>query len=221
MMTKSDQYEKYINNLINQFALAKGISNVDINSEEFINEFNEWLIEQKNIGKEYLSILDEIGFNIDDSNCIEVGKGKYDSIVKDLSTTIITPDYTLLYRGLRNRVINGDINVLNGYPMLINYTSMGNIMSKYFINSNIYMTQNPFNSSNILNWDKIYNSGNNIIIGSYGKTQDKDKNKKIDELIEFKNKLQDDFICENIISGDTYINILGSNPKVKKLVKSI
>lgn len=221
MITKSEQYERYMNNLINQFALAKGIENADIDSKEFIKEFSDWVKEQEAIGSEYLSILKEFGFNIDDSNSTEVGKGKYDSVVKDLSTTIITPDYTLLYRGFKNRIINGDINVLNGYPMLINYTSMGNIMSKYFINLNTYITQNPFSSSNILGWDKIHNSGNNIIIGSYGKIYDKDKNKKIGELIEFRNRLQNDFICENIISGDTYINILGSNPKVKRLVKGI
>ena len=49
--------EEYIALLIKQFAMAKGIKNIDINSSLFKNEFASWLQSQRKAGDLYLSFV--------------------------------------------------------------------------------------------------------------------------------------------------------------------
>ena len=41
--------EKYLNKLIEQFASARGIKHIDVNSKNFINEFCQWIKENKHL----------------------------------------------------------------------------------------------------------------------------------------------------------------------------
>ena len=40
---------EYLSKLIEQFKSATGVNHVDINSEEFIREFSEWIIARKKL----------------------------------------------------------------------------------------------------------------------------------------------------------------------------
>ena len=52
--------EKYLNKLIEQFASARGIKHIDVNSENFINEFCQWIKENKLTSGKYLALVSVI-----------------------------------------------------------------------------------------------------------------------------------------------------------------
>ena len=83
------------------------------------------------------------------------------------------------------------------------------------------MTQNPYIRQNIINWERLHNSGNSrIILGMYGNTFDKDRVDKLNELRRFKNKLiEGTYKEEQAIYGDTYCYVIASDENVKRLVK--
>ena len=89
----------YILNLIEQYKKATGTKNVDLESVEFLRDFNAWIAKNKVIGDIYLGMLEERGIYFDTEKCAEVGKGKDDSIV--------TPYYTSIYQAFQYFYPNG------------------------------------------------------------------------------------------------------------------
>ncbi|MDY5928964.1 MAG: hypothetical protein SPJ27_02885, partial [Candidatus Onthovivens sp.] len=84
--------EKYLSLLIEQFKQANNIKNVDINSQAFISEFSEWIKLRQDVSKNYLALLEYMELSkFADCDTVEVGKGRYDTVVKPFNTTIITP----------------------------------------------------------------------------------------------------------------------------------
>ena len=43
--------KEYLKNLIKQYQSANGVRNIDVNSQEFKNEFIEWIKDNKTLGK--------------------------------------------------------------------------------------------------------------------------------------------------------------------------
>lgn len=110
--------EENINNLIEQFKAANGIRNVDISSPLFISEFNEWLSSRNQSGKSYLSFIDSMEvYPSLAAPTVEVGKGKYDSVVLGTDISIISP---YPFDGVKHsaRIITGNFNVSTGKPII-------------------------------------------------------------------------------------------------------
>lgn len=215
--------EQYVKNLINQFTVANGIQNPDINSEQFVEEFSHWLKARKTIGKEYTYFIDYMGFSFANPECAEIGKGQYDSIVLPFDTTIITPASKTFKELDSKRIITGNMRVYESTPLLVRHSKKGrNFIDQ--IPSDIirtYMTQNPFTPSSIMGWEELHNSGvADIIVGIYGSTQDKDMDKKIKQMQSFKDKIQTRCIDEMAVAGDSYFYAVGSERLVKKLTKT-
>ena len=205
----------YYNYLIKQYKEACGIKE-DVSLDKFLAEFDNWLNERSLCGEVYLNLLKSMGININTSDTYEIGKGNLDSIVANYSeTNMITPFYDQS-NFASDRTIVGTFGVFHSKSTLIRVnkgmfdltTLQGNVTC---------MTQNPYTSKDILNWDLLHNSGNSkIIVGIYGNTSDCDRSKKIRELKILRDKLTSDYIEEHLINGDTYCSVVASKGKVKK-----
>jgi hypothetical protein len=149
----------YIKLLISQFKSATGTKNIDIESEGFISDFNNRIKSRQDISQNYLSMLGYMGLQkITEPSTIEIGKGRFDTIVKPFDTTIITPYSDGLIVPDESRIITSEFIVHNGMPIL--YKLKGTNVSEVKLISgdfNIFMTQNPYTEANI-------RDGNNYII---------------------------------------------------------
>lgn len=213
--------EKYLNNLIEQFKAATGVKNIDIHSKQFLSEFSEWIKSRQLMGEKYTIFLDYTGFRFADSNCAEIGKGYFDSVVTPFKTTIITSS-KLTPLVSSNRIISGNMRVYQGQPLLISKCKQTNKMD--VIPNDIihtFMTQNSYNPGLIRGWDDLHNSGkNDIILGLYGCIYDRDIEKRIKQLEQVREKLVYREYIENYSTdGDNYFYVIGSNSKIKKLYK--
>jgi len=212
----------YIINLMKEFIYAIGTKNIDVNSKQFIEEFSLWLKERKTISKKYIYFLDSLDLRFADSSCAEIGKGKYDSIVKLLDTTIITPYSKTFENSLNNRIITGNIHIQDGTPLLFQNAEFKTVKKE--IPSSIidtYMTQNPSKTVNIPRWGELYNIGErSIIIGAYGSVYDNDIDLKINNIAQLKDiLLDDDFVEEKVIDNDSYFYVISADKKLRKTKK--
>ena len=204
--------KEYIKSLIEQFRLANGINAIDTVSEEFLNEFHDWLRERQRTARAYTYLLDDMEFNYQDQETAEVGKGDYDTVVKSFDTTLITPS-SQVKTVSPCRVIDGYMKVCNGRPILrkSNETSYIPLFSS---NITTYMTQNPYSLTSIEGWNDLHNSGKyGIILGMFGNEFDMDKDKKIKFLKEFKSKLDSYDLLERYETmGNSWYYVIGTEP---------
>lgn len=90
------------------------------------------------------------------------------------------------------------------------------------LSSNLtFMTQNPYTTIEIRNWEDLHNSGeSDIIVGVYGSIYDKDIESKLKQIQELEEKLNGSYIREDAVIGDTYSYAIASKRKVKTPVKT-
>lgn len=212
--------EKYLSLLIEQFKQANGIKNVDVNSQSFVSEFSEWIKLRQDISRNYLALLEYMDLSkFADYDTAEIGKGKCDTIVKPFDTTIITPHIYGLETLENERVINSELVVMGGTPVLFGNGKNGKLVSSS--TALTFMTQNPYATVDIRNWEDLHNSRNyDIIVGFYGSIYDKDIDSKLKQIQELEEKLNGLYIREDTVIGDTYSYAIASERKVKTLVKT-
>lgn len=211
--------EKYLNLLIEQYKQATGVRNVDTNSSSFMSEFTEWLKSRGEISDSYLNLLQYMGLSrITYPDAVEVGKGKYDSIMAPFDTTIITPYPEGLNISPKYRLIVSDFKVCEGTPLLVRSNKQ---IDPIIVPSPLtFMTQNPYTGDSIRNWEQLHNSGNHdIVVGVYGSIYDKDAAAKVRQLEDFKNRLMDTYKEEHTVEGDTYCYAIASEDITKRLIK--
>ena len=214
--------DKYLNNLMLQFKNATNTEHVDVNSQEFIEEFSVWLSDMKKVGDEYTQFLDYLKFSFNDFHCAEVGKGDYDSVVKSYQTTIITPCIESFSGISKDRFLSGDMQVLSGNPMLVSIGKRGFAREIPSEVVGTYMMQNPLSYGAVSNWDILHNSRRSgIIVGAYGSIYDKDIEQKIKILEKLKLKLNNSNLIEGYTTfRDNYFYVVGTEkPHVKIKVK--
>ena len=213
----------YYSNLMKQFQESIGMDEKTsfISLDDFMFSFRQWLSEREQSSLKYCDFLTDTGLIMDESLTYEIGKGKSDTVTKDLNTMLVTP-YPELPNVSGERIINKCFCVFRDKPMVVNF-KLGNI-ELFSIREQekiTCMTQNPYIRQNIINWERLHNSGNSrIILGMYGNTFDKDRVDKLNELRRFKNKLiEGTYKEEQAIYGDTYCYVIASDENVKRLVK--
>ncbi|MBQ3468435.1 MAG: hypothetical protein IJH18_00030 [Bacilli bacterium] len=216
--------KRYLHSLRDQFVEATGVKNVDPTSSLFISEFSDWIEKRQRIGSNYLELLRHMRDEIEPVNSaktLEIGKGKYDSIVKRLRTTIVTPYTEGLEHLNEDRVIKGDIALFGDRPVLIKHLSVRDSEAILLPRDTVLMTQNPYSPACIMNWTNIHNSGNNdIIVGIYGSINDKDRGAKAKQLEAFIERLDEPFVQQQILVYDTYCWAVASKRRGKRLIKS-
>lgn len=159
-----------------------------------------------------------------DPTTAEIGKGKFDTLVKDFDTTIITPYSKDIIVPDASRVITSDFRVYEGTPILMRQTEKGTTQIDPITSTSVltFMTQNPYSQSQIANWEQLHNRReNDIIVGIYGSVYDKDTESKIRQIEDLRDKLDDSYKEEYAVVNDTYCYAVASTRKVKKLVKTL
>ena len=231
---KMDVIDKeYASLLVGQFKRATGIKSTDLDSEESINEFKNWLITRRNISKHYLSMLDSMNISrIYERETAEVGKGCVDSIVIPYDTTIMSEYTNGIIMVEKSRIIPSGMIVVEGTPVAFNIdkesretsslnTSKVKTSTKYKDSFSTFMTQNPYVDMNIACWEQLHNSGRyNIVVGVYGSTYDKDIDAKIKRIKELESKLSLPYVKESGTVGDAYCYTVASESLVKSLVRT-
>ncbi len=204
---KEDIRDIYLHKLARQFIQATGATNIELNSANFLNEFNNWLNERQAIAKEYKEIMDYLGINFEGQENAEVGKGAFDTIALPKSKMKIITPYT--YGFDKNNIIKGKIKIV---PEIV---PEKDITKEPELNTiNCFMTENPYKKSNIENWEVLfYLYHYSIITGLYGKIYDKDKDSKINSLKTLKEQLKGNLKEEYIKVNDDYFYILASTDK--------
>ena len=212
----------YLDNLTNQYRETTGELFVDFGSRQFVEEFNYWLSERKETGKNYLNFLKYMGLNgYDDVQCAEIGKGYRDTVVEDCNTTIITPYIHLFETEMPGRkIVKGYMSVLDELPVFFSNGIRRDVISNNDINR--YMTQNPYSPELIRGWGRLHASGNvDIIVGAYGRISDKDKEQKLLMLQKLKRDMNDsEFKYDRAELYGYYYAAVGSDRKTLDLVKT-
>jgi hypothetical protein len=213
---------EYLSKLIEQFKSATGVNHVDINSEEFIREFSEWIIVRKKLRNHYNSFIEYMDvYPKINGKTVEVDKGIFDSIALDSNMTMITP-YPDGVNKAKGDLIKATFTVYEGIPVVVkNKNGVNNLefLDTSFINR--FITQNPYDISHIKNWEQLHNKGQNITVGIFGSIYDKDISQKISELKEFKKGFKDDNFSEDYVTeNDMYCYALSSSRKANTLVRT-
>jgi len=214
--------EKYFKKLVEQFMSATGTKNVDVNSQQFIQEFSEWVKSRKIIGREYTSFIDYMGVHptLFSEETVEIGKGKHDTIALETGIHMITP-YSEGIERTTAGLITADFSVYDGIPVMVTHDKGGNqfkeVDTQYVRR---FLTHNPYEQSCIRDWEQLHNKGENITVGIFGSIYDKDIESKIEQIKSLRDRMTNgDFKEDYITSGDSYCYAVSSARKV--LVKTL
>ena len=186
------------------------------NIENSLNDdIYRWLSIRKEIGKIYLEYLDSLGIDIKTLETAEIGKGLFDTLVREYETTIISPYIEAVDN---KRVYTYSLNLVNT-PTLMKYGPKMRIEDIKSIpkDVNTFLINNPYEKivglENFVNKEEIQ-----TIIGIYGQIFDKDKDKKLKMLLELSKKIQNkDFNINYESNNDYYYASLIANRKPKKI----
>lgn len=202
----------YLNNLKRQFLSAQG------NTSDCINykEFEEYLTKINNLGYEYINILRNMGIDTNDSNIVEVNKGIVDSVAYvKTNFSLITPYTDEMSTSYGNDICRFKFVVKDGIPSFKNSSGIIYSLSNIVSYKHAFITQNPYNYSEIEGFSSLSQSGcYSTIFGMYGMIYDKDYIDKIKMFESVRSDFQD---CkeEIITDGDKYFLVTCSNVKDK------
>lgn len=207
------EQNEYIQKLMQQFISSQGIQNIDVNSIDFKKEFVMWIDERQKISDGYIKLLEKLKVPYNTSEMVEVGKGKYDSIVLNNGSTIMLTPY--ITQKINNPLCNYRFTVEDMKPSVI--LNNGNIKS---IPLKSIMIHNPYDESDIYDWEKLFNHDScNITIGIYGKCDDKDRKSKIKLLEDFRKELYLGSKMASYEANGNYYSAITSHGKTLQKVK--
>ncbi len=203
------------NEMFMQFSDATGLSLKDYQlisvlehqqQLELFYDFIVWEKQMKEIGKKYANFLEYLGLDIKDKDNAEIGKSIHDSVVSSFNTTLITPYSDHIPK---SRIIPGFFLIENRKPYVWSMESKNILLD----NVKTFITQNPYNISELTHWEDLHDNYYNIAVGMFGNFYDKNKKAKLDQLKEFRNKLSSfkDIKMEYITDGDFYASAIVSN----------
>ncbi len=201
---------KYLECLFFQFCRAKGII-VNNKNKKIMSAFTNWLNEYKNLVIDYAKFVTNLGIDLKSHELAEVGKGRIDSIVS-YPAKVISPHANSLGRESSSLLIIGNTPAISTSSGLITISDI-----------NTFITHNPYNEKLISGWDELHNDGNHdILVGVFGKKNDKDEQAKLDMLNRLFNKLNHDseIISDYDTSYDSYFAVVKSDRvKLRNKVK--
>ena len=198
-------------NSLSQFRNAKSIGPSVPIKGELEQDFKKWISEMSILNREYIDIL-LLSLNNEKSKIYEVGKSYYDSANCKELTGIITP-YKLERIYPNQEIIEGALHVVKKRPYILtkvpNYELLDSDKVERFI------THNPYNMELIKPWlnltDDYFFS-----ISVFGKIDDKDCDKKINDLLDYSNNLDVVYEVLPTYKDNYYCYILNTLSKRKK-----
>lgn len=203
--------EKYFNILMKQFADSAGVKNIDIKSDDFIAEFISWVVAQQSVYKNYKDLLRDCNLwptNL--ASTVEVGKGKYDSLLKKENSGILISPYADTITKKENLILLNSENMFLDNYQIINENEDDAL--RYMLWSNLIMNHNPLNEELINNFKIMHNKYNiPFILGVCGNSFDSDmisKRKQLENVVEgFEGKI----IMNAYTKADQYFHYIASD----------
>lgn len=199
-------------NSLSQFRSARAVGpSVPIKGELDI-EFKKWLSEMSLLNTEYINTLvSTLNINMQ-SKVYEVGKSFYDSANSKELSGIITP-YKLESIYPNQEIIEGALHVVKNKPYILT-----NVPNYELLDDNKvarFITHNPYNMELIKPW---LNLTENYLfsISVFGKLDDKDADKKINDLLDYSDNLDIEYEVLPIYKDNNYCYILNTLSKGKK-----
>lgn len=220
-----------IDKLFLQFKAATGAKSATY--KEVKSEFINWITTMCLIKDKYADLVSQMDIDRD-KVVAELGKGYYDSIVpnlqeRDLDAIALTPYGNTFKNGVK--AFDGKL-VKNGKAPYILYPTnqeqfiLPNCNPTYNTNIGTIIIQFPINS---INPEKLYTlislaalvessrHYNDVIIGSYGNTNDKNMSKNIETLRVIRERIEDMYCmsCEEelVEENGTYQHLIMSQQK--------
>ena len=218
IMNKSEEYFLLLMNQYYKAIGSKSEPSLYI-SRNLYKEHLAWLKERNIIAKRYVEFLNYLGKDITTSSTAEIGKGMYDSIALPFNTTLITP-YEII--NSENRVYNYYFLPLQENGCFIKWNANKNEPEIKKVPEDIktLMTNNPYREKDLVGWEDINNNKLDIIVGMYGHIFDNDKESKLKQLKDLKEKLiSSDYILDFDYDRDAYFIALASDKEKYVKVK--
>ena len=196
----------YIVYLIEKYCKSNGIGLGNYNVDQ--EDFTEWLKLYIDMTKSYSNFIKSYGICLDEANLAELGKGKFDSIIKENAYEISKFSETMK----RSKLIFGDVFK----ELLIYQDNM--VVSLDDLNIDTLISQNPNNAYDIKNLIILSNLSNKqIVLGMYGNFSEKDiksKTRIIKNFLEETNHNEFEFDTEK---DNFYMFARVNKPKIKTL----
>ena len=175
--------ERYLSELACQYKEAKGLSYIDLTDKKVEEAFSNYIKELNDHKNTYIDLIRTLGVSPYTERTVEIGKGPKDTVVDGTSSTIVTP-FTGLFEAREGLTYEGDYIAYNGDIYMVQNTKVGQILEPLEIEpGRVYMTHNMYDSFSTENWYTLVRE-NEVLIGTYGKETDKNKDKKIKKVID-------------------------------------
>lgn len=198
-------------NSLSQFRSAKSIGPSVPIKGELEQEFKKWISEMSILNREYINIL-LLSLNNEKSKIYEVGKSYYDSANCKELNGIITP-YKLERIYPNQEIIEGALHVVKKRPYILTKVPNYELLDSDKVDR--FITHNPYNMELIKPWlnltDDYFFS-----ISVFGKADDKDADKKINDLLDYSNNLDIEHEVLPTYKDNNYYYILNTLSKRKK-----
>lgn len=227
--------EKYLRMVFNEFMCAYGINDTFDNFDKYVNLFSQWVFDKKKASESYVELFEYMrrSNGAQPSVIVEFNKGKYDTTTVAMSTLtphravmvtpyagVITPDGIESYSGKISAVKN---DIIISYDNGEDELKAPNCSPMINDQVDVMMTQMPIPSRGSLLLG-LLNAKKTVVIGTYGLTQDKDKELNI-EIIRtlsklFKDKFKEVEFCSETLNG-AYLSMLKAEPDVNVLHREL
>ena len=197
--------EKYMNNLYEEFKKSGS------------NDFEIWLSKEQEIVRYYKAFIETLDF-IPRRGVLEFNKGKYNSVVNNLSEGIgILVSEEKINDKKNTRSINGKV-LIDKKDIILEYNKIRSNIN--FIN--FFITQFPTNKETINILADLSSNDKIIFIGAYGDLNDNDKEEKLINLYNLKQELQiylgKNFYGEVVNTSNYYLATITPKYKYKKYI---
>jgi len=198
--------DKYLLNLYKQFCDARGIICNPFEFNRYTDEFVDWVAHNKRITEKYREYLLSLGY-IDGKTVSEVGKGMYDSL-QLIGSVIVSPYAETI------GFDNSELFIIGNYPLI---QQKGSIVRP---NTEILLTNNPYEEMQIINWFKVHNSKiYDVSIGMYGNIHDSNFAERVRLLEEISKRMDDDHAIDYDTDQDNYFCSINSKRMIKERKK--
>ena len=195
----------YVDLLMKQFNRAKGYKNPDVNSEQYLQEFMNWLDELKKQKGQYIEYSNIFGIDLFESDFLEINKGNLDTILGD--ERVISPFAYTIWQ--ENRVFIP----YHGEPYIVSVSKVDKGQAY-----DTYCTHNPYDVRFFGDLDSLHNNGYNVCFGMYGKNSDCDKDVKLHFVSDRIKHMTRDYGFEYDTCGDNYCCIVFTKKLIKEKV---
>jgi hypothetical protein len=226
--------ENYLLLLFEQFKRTQGM-NSSVRCEDCKKEFNDWLSMQQSIKERYAQLLTEM--YVGEGLIAELGRGSFDSIVPNLNewsinAIAITP-FAETFMNPNFEVYNGELILLDGNSTIMykdgnNNDNYPNCNATIDTSISTLITQLPSNHVSVNALMKSSRQNNDIAIGCYGNTNDKNARENIDLLRKIKSTIENQYCVgcdeELITNNGTYSHIITRQQKkliLEKLIRHL